>query len=1632
MTEPTWGQALRGAWRAAWKPALALLGLALVTLLLAWGGPRGDISTYTSWPERLSPSLPGQLLVTALEDHKAPLEGAQVSLYRLPPTQERRSHHQRLELAAALLGGGQEPSGRATTDARGQAVVPLPAVQDEPGAPISLLLVVEHGGQRQVLWRDYTAPARAELALLTDRPLYQPGQLIQARLLAVDPDQGAPLAGPVQWELRDPRGNLLYQKEGQASAAGVASIGLPLAAQGQQGDYRLRATFGGQTREELIQVQTYRLPRFQVQVQPQNQQLAPGQTLRAVIDAQTTYGDPIKEGSFSVVLRWERQGGGGLEKGWEGKLDAQGRYELTWEAPRDLAPGRPVRLEASVTSDTGRTQRGQASVPVAPEGFSLQLLSAGAEGWIAGLPNTALVEVKEADGGPAGGVSLALTVQEQHSERTQEATTDAQGHATFTWTPRYGSQRLKLVATRDGATPRRLDLSAHATSRGALFELAAPTTTVGQPIALSLRHLKTPATVVAFRRGLPIDTFTVDAQGQASWTPPAQARGAVTLRAFSHKGQELATAALWVHQRGGQEVQIQHPRPWYEPGQSAQVELRFPAVEGDAGPITFGLVGVDEALFALKERTGLSLPLLLREPGRDLEALGEALEQVQGAEQGDALSQRVAAARFAQRLGASPDYYHNAGSDLTRELKRQALRPWLQGWTLLLLGLLLAVSLQAARVTWRGWARQDFSWGRLGMQAVVALAASLVLGLMASVSPDYAMGGLTVWGALVACWLAGAAARGVPQGLGSWLGLLLAQAAVASTLGILASVDLRPDLWLQIALGVALGLPSLLLLAEVLLWSLALQRQQQRRAGLGLATLLSAVVLALVLPLMMTMGDMSPSKMALEEAPERFAQVALSDDAPMPSKPKMDDMDGEAPEEPGGAGVPRLRSWFPETMVWLPEITADAQGQAQVNLELPDSITTWRLEATANSQGGRLGQGQAPLKVWQPFFVEVELPTHITQGDRLLIPVALVNRGEQPQDAALEVSGEGGLEVLRAPTQVALGAQQRQVVQIEVRARAAGPGGLKVQARGQERGDAVLRSTTIAPDGRRVSQARSGLLGQGWSAHLEIPQEAIPGSEGLDLMLLPGLLANATEGLDAMLRQPQGCFEQTSSANYPNLMVLRLLQNTAPEQWPGGAQAWDKAHRRSQELVSLGYQRILSFQDGGGGFRLYPRPEHKPRVMLTAYGLLQLAELKKIHPTVDEAVMSRAAGWLVRQQNRDGTWPVYSSGVSGGASRGDHDPAQLRSTAFVVWALLQAPRPQQYQSALDKALAHLVLQAPESGAPDTLALIAHALLAAGRQSDAEAVLSRLAGMVRRQEDLAWWPSSGPTWMGGLGRYADIENTAMVASALQRGQAHGELVPLALRFLAQARSRHGGWGTTQATVWALRALEAAQGSGAGPVTLEITLDGQPMRPDDQALLQGAQPGRVVLAPKDQALRRFEAHQRLRGPHSLKVEASARSGATAQLTARYAVPWSSPRARVEGERVQMEIQAKERQVERGAVVELTAVVSNPTQDALGATMVELPLPVGGYLLPEEPDAWLEAGVVDRYEVTPTHLRLYLASLRPGQRQVFTWRAVALVAGDSSLPAGRAWAFYTPDPITEVDAGDLRVAPKEPSRP
>ncbi len=155
-------------------------------------------------------------------------------------------------------------------------------------------------------------------------------------------------------------------------------------------------------------------------------------------------------------------------------------------------------------------------------------------------------------------------------------------------------------------------------------------------------------------------------------------------------------------------------------------------------------------------------------------------------------------------------------------------------------------------------------------------------------------------------------------------------------------------------------------------------------------------------------------------------------------------------ENAAAADPVRVRQNFPETLLWRPELITDDQGHAHLDVDLADSITTWRVSMGAVSAGGSLGGAQAAIRVFQPFFVDLDLPSALTRGDEIGIPVVVSNYLDQPQTVSLVLQDAPWFARLEETAERSLELKPNEVraVHFRIRARAVGHHEIQVTARG--------------------------------------------------------------------------------------------------------------------------------------------------------------------------------------------------------------------------------------------------------------------------------------------------------------------------------------------------------------------------------------------------------------------------------------------------------------------------------------------------------------------------------------------------------------------------------------------------------
>ncbi|MBE3037485.1 MAG: hypothetical protein IMZ62_01540, partial [Chloroflexi bacterium] len=737
-------------------------------------------------------------------------------------------------------------------------------------------------------------------------------------------------------------------------------------------------------------------------------------------------------------------------------------------------------------------------------------------------------------------------------------------------------------------------------------------------------------------------------------------------------------------------------------------------------------------------------------------------------------------------------------------------------------------------------------------------------------------------------------------------------------------------------------------------------------------------------------------------------QAAAMGEAAGANKAKDKGQSGAAAEPP------RLRQFFPETMLWLPDGVTGPDGTLRVDIPIADSITTWRVTALASSQDGRLGSASGPLRVFQDFFIDLDLPQALTAGDEVAIPVGVFNYLPEDQQVTLELEKADWFELLDEPSKsINIASNDISVVRFRIRALKPGSQPFKVTANGSKMSDAILKQVRVFPNGKPIQFTNSDRLVPGkpiWQS-VSIPVDAIPGTQSLVVKIYPGIVSQVVEGLDSILRMPNGCFEQTSSSTYPNLLVMDYLKTTQ--------QASPEVQMKAEEYINLGYQRLTTFEVGStGGFSLFgDAPADR---MLTAYGLQEFSDMSRVQD-VDPALIKRAAEWLLQQQNADGSWEndrglVHESTWQ--SLENDHLPV----TAYITWSLTEAGFGQDPRA--QKGLQYIREFQAQAKDPYVMALVANALVANDVKNSAsnldkttQAVLDRLVGLAFQSGDTSYWQSEIATFMGSEGQVGSIETTAMAAYAFLRANSHPDLANAALVYLIHQKDSYGTWYSTQATVLSLKALLQSVRAGANNInaTVKVTLN-------------GSQEKVVNVTPETFDVVQLLSFSDIDIGHENVVDITTEGQGSLmyQVSGGYYLPWDKlskyPELAPADELVTIDLAYDRTELAVNDTVNVNVTIKlNKAGGRAESAMLDLGLPPGFTVQTEDLDALVARfkdtpqdyafPTIKRYELTGRQILVHIQNLSDGNPLQFSYHLRARFPLKAQTPASSAYDYYHP---------------------
>ncbi|MEP2777208.1 MAG: alpha-2-macroglobulin family protein [Luteolibacter sp.] len=599
-------------------------------------------------------------------------------------------------------------------------------------------------------------------------------------------------------------------------------------------------------------------------------------------------------------------------------------------------------------------------------------------------------------------------------------------------------------------------------------------------------------------------------------------------------------------------------------------------------------------------------------------------------------------------------------------------------------------------------------------------------------------------------------------------------------------------------------------------------------------------------------GDVFYSKAA-------FGRMSAADEA-MPSAAMV--MESEAdPFADGGAenaneqaAVPDVivRSEFVDLLKWVGSVETDEKGEATIELEMPDNLTTWKIKTWAMGKGTRVGEGEAEIVTSKDLIVRLQAPRFFVEKDEVTLSAVVHNYHDAPKDVAVSLELDGD-------NLTAGGALERRVV-----IAAKGETRIDWVAKVEKEGEVTVRMKAIAADdsdamemkfpvyvhGMAKTESFSRAIspeGDNAKIAFTIPEERRPSESKLIVNYSPSVASAMVDALPYLASYPYGCTEQTLNRFVPTTIVHHLLKdlghdlaaikdkkvNLNPQQlgdpkeraaqWqpkhPDWNPVWDEAEVAKMERAGIAKLGNQQNPDGGWGwFSAYGTYSYSHTTVVVMHGLL-LA--KENGADVPEKMIQRGLKWLEKYEKGE---------IRKLKNWGNDDKIEMKEKADAMDAFVRRVLGEGGKNSKD--MTSFLFRDKNDLPVYAKALLGLELHRIDDTAKRDEVIRNIRQYLKRDDENQtaylelpnrgyWW-----YWYG-----SEFETQAWFLKLLAAAEPQSPDARGLVKYLINNRSHTTYWNSTRDTAYCIEAIGdylKASGEGDANLTVEVLLDGKSLK------------------------------------------------------------------------------------------------------------------------------------------------------------------------------------------------------------
>ncbi|HLL21598.1 MAG TPA: MG2 domain-containing protein, partial [Kofleriaceae bacterium] len=319
-----------------------------------------------------------------------------------------------------------------------RAEITLPALPDGDYQLHASFVTRVGAGELEVPLPLYTS---ARVHVLTDRPLYEPGNTVQFRAVVLKAKDSTPVDGrPGHWVVSGPDGEVLLEEQAPAGEWGVVAGSFPLDKGAPHGRWTVRWASANASDEVAFDVRPFTLPRFAVEASADKAFYRVGDT--PAIKGAVTYSSGAPVAQAPLEITWHVDGWP-PPRAWldtllpkTAKTAANGRFTLALPAvPDDLVGTATLHARIAAIDPAGDRVEGAATVLLSKDGISVASVTQLGDGLVEGFNNRMYVRVATPDGAIVPNAKITVKRAWQANDNGLVAHTDVDGVASLQLDP---------------------------------------------------------------------------------------------------------------------------------------------------------------------------------------------------------------------------------------------------------------------------------------------------------------------------------------------------------------------------------------------------------------------------------------------------------------------------------------------------------------------------------------------------------------------------------------------------------------------------------------------------------------------------------------------------------------------------------------------------------------------------------------------------------------------------------------------------------------------------------------------------------------------------------------------------------------------------------------------------------------------------------------------------------------------------------------------------------------------------------------------------------------------------------------------------------------------------------------------